>query len=135
MIAQVAQGIMAKFTGSALSTLVGGRIWRDSAKQNETMPYIVFTCISNNPSGTFAKVGELHHVAFYILTDDVDPSTETTGLDALESALRTLYDEAVLTITGWVSAEMLIGQSRPFYSEDDNVIGVIIDYEVHIEKT
>jgi hypothetical protein len=134
-ISQVAEGIMAKFTGSALSTLVGGRIWRDSAKQNETMPYIVFTCISNIQADTYNEDLEYQHWMFYIWTNDIDPSTATTGLDALESALRALFDNTVLTISGWTNLMMRWTNSRPAFSEDDNVIGIMIEYDTYIQNT
>lgn len=134
MIAQVASGIMAKFSGSALSIAVGGRIWRDKAKQNETMPYIIFACISANNYDTFLTNMEAQHWVFYIWTNDLNPDTASTGLDALESALRELYDNTVLTITGWKNLIMRYGASRPAISEDDDVIGVMIEYKTYIQK-
>lgn len=135
-IAQVAEGIMAKFSGSALSTTVGGRIWRDSAKQNETMPYIVFTSITSDdyPMVSGERI-EYHHVIFYIYTDDINPATASTGLDALESALYDLFNGQILTISGWTATAFLYKGSRPANSEDDNVIGVIMEFETYIQKT
>ncbi len=133
MIADVAKGIKAKFSGSALSTLVGGRLYRDSAKQNETMPYIVFTCISDNQADTYNEDLEYHHWMFYIWAN-----LETTGyagLDALESALRALFDNSVLTISGWTNLIMRWVGTTPAISEDDNIIGIMIGYEGYIQKT
>jgi hypothetical protein len=132
MIAQVAQGIMAKFTGSALSTLVGGRIWRDSAKQNETMPYIVFQCIDTQNCDTFSEFCEFQHWIFYIWADLAN--TGYAGLDAIETALRSLFDYATLTTTGWNNTGFKFGNANPSISEDDNVIGVMVDYEIYISK-
>ena len=136
MITQVAQGITTKFTGSTLAGLVGNRLWRDKAKQNETMPYVVFTCISNDDYGLISsgKI-EYHHIIFYIWTDDINPDTASTGLDALESALFDLFDKAILTITGWTNTGMIWLNTRPAISEDDNVIGVMMEFETYIEKS
>ncbi len=133
MISQVAEGIMTKFSGSALSTSVGGRIYRDSAKQNETMPYIVFTCISDIQADTFNEDLEYHHWMFYIWADLTN--TGYSGLDSLESALRSLFDNVVLTISGWTNLLMRWVGTRPAISEDDNVIGVMIEYEGYIQNT
>jgi len=133
MIAQVAEGIMAEFTGSALSTSVGGRIWRDSAPQNTTMPYIVFTSISNTQYDTYNEDLEYHHIMFYIYVNL--ETTGYTGLDALESALRALFDNTVLTISGWTDLMMRWMGSRPANSEDDKVIGIMVEYETYIQNT
>lgn len=55
-------------------------------------------------------------------------------LDLLETALRTLYDEVALTISGWSNTKMRWIGTRPGYSEDDQVVGVIIEYETYIQK-
>jgi len=135
MIAQIAQGITTKFSGSALSATVGGRIWRDRAKQNETMPYIVFTSISNINADTYKENLEYHHIMFYIYTNDINPDTASTGLDALESALRTLFDNQVLTVSGWTNLMMRWVGTRVANSEDEDVIGIMIEYETYIQDT
>ncbi len=133
MIADVAKGIKTKFSGSTLSTLVGGRLYRDSAKQNETMPYVVFTCISDNQADTYNEDLEYHHWMFYIWCNL--ETTGYSGLDALESALRALFDNSVLTISGWTNLIMRWAGTTPVISEDDNVIGIMIGYEGYIQKT
>lgn len=135
MIGDIAKGITTKFSGSALSTTVGGRVWRDRAKQNETMPYIVFTIINEQNNDTFTETREYHHIMFYIWTDDVNPDTASTGLDALESALKALFDGEILTISGWTNEGMINIGSRPANSEDSDIIGVMVEYETYIQKT
>lgn len=133
MIAQIAEGIMTEFSGSALSTSVGDRIYRDSAKQNETMPYIVFTVITSENYDTYNENIEYHHIMFYIWANLT--ITAYSGLDSLESALRTLFDNTVLTISGWTNLMMRWVNTRPANSEDDQVIGVMVEYETYIQDT
>jgi hypothetical protein len=78
---------------------------------------------------------EYQHWMFYIWTDDLNPDTASTGLDALESALRTLFDNQVLTVSGWTNLMMRWVGSRPANSEDDGIIGIMIEYETYIQDT
>lgn len=56
-------------------------------------------------------------------------------LDLLESTLRTLFDDTTLTITGWSNVGLNWIGSRPAFSEDENIDGVIIEYETYIQKS
>ena len=134
-IADVATGILNKYTGSALDTVLAGDLWRDEAKQNPTFPYGVYEFISNLNVDTFTEDREFHHIQFTIWTNDKNPATASTGLDALVLALRTLYDGVLLTVTSWTSLNMRFISERPAISEDITVIGAIIEYETYISKT
>lgn len=47
--------IYSKFSGSALSTDVGGRMFKLEAPQDTEMPYVVFFVVSNVP-----QIGRAH---------------------------------------------------------------------------
>ena len=134
MISDVAKGIITKYTGSALASVLTGGMWQGVAKQDVSSPYCVFIIVDAQNQQTYSKAMEFHRVQFTIWTTDINPATASTGLNALETALRTLYDGAVLTVTGWTNLGMIYDTSRPAYSEDGRVIGVIIEYYTWITK-
>lgn len=136
MIAQIAQGIMAKYTGSALATSLTGGLWRETAKQDVSFPYGTFNIIDNVQMDGFTEKLEIARVQFNLWAKYTSSTTNPTStLDSLESALRTLYDYATLTITSWTNLGMYYQSSRPAFSEDDDVVGVIVEYLTYITKS
>lgn len=45
--------LKSKFTGSALSNDVGGRVYLDEAKQGAQFPYVVYSIVSGVPQDNF----------------------------------------------------------------------------------
>ena len=132
----VAKGIISKFTGSAFATAIGaGKLYREEAPQDAILPYCVFNFISNLNVETYTEHREYDHIQFTIWTNDLNPDTASTGLDALLLALRTLYDGAVLTVTNWTNLNLRWISERSAISEDSQVIGSIIEYETYITKS
>ncbi len=134
-ISDVATGIMNKYSGSALATVLTGGLHRDEAPQDVVFPFAVFTFISNLNVDTFTEYREYDHIQFTIWTRDKSYETASSGLDALVLALRTLYDGVVLTVTSWANLNLRWLSERPAISEDEQVIGAIIEYETYISKT
>jgi len=133
-IANVAAGIMSKYTGSALDTILTGDLHKDKAPQDVVPPYAVFEWVSCLPNNTFGEIIEYHHLQFTIWTDDLNPATASTGLDALVTALKTLFDYTILSITNWTATNMVFLGERPAMSEDGRVIGAIVEYVLYIFK-
>jgi hypothetical protein len=133
-IANVATGIMSKYTGSALASVLTGGLYRETAPQDVSFPYGVFNWVNNLGVGVFSATMEYHHLQFTIWTNDLNSATASTGLDALVSALTTLFDYAILTVTGWTATRMVFKGERPAISEDERVIGAIVEYELYISK-
>jgi hypothetical protein len=132
----VAKGIDSKFTGSAFETAIGaGKLYREEAPQDASLPYCVFNFISTLNNDTFTEDMEYHHIQFTIWTNNLNPDTATTGLDALILALRTLYDGVILTVTSWTNLNLRWISERPAISKDNQVIGSIIEYETYITKS
>lgn len=136
MISQIATGIMNKYTGSTLASNLTGGLWRDEAKQGVTFPYGVFTVISNVNEDTFTENIEFIRIQFTIWHKaSSDVADVKSSLDTLESYLRGLYDYATLSITSWVNLGMYYLFSRPAYSDNEEISGVIIEYKTWITKT
>ena len=87
--------IMAKTSGSALSTAVGGRIFEGVAPEGTEFPYVVITIVTDIQADTFKSKLEDVTIQFslYSISQGL---TEITGIF---SNLKTLFDDAVLTIT------------------------------------
>lgn len=134
-IANVAVGIMTKYTSSALDTILTGDLHRDKAPQDVVFPYAVFEFISNLNTDTFTENREYDHIQFTIWTNDLNQATATTGLDALVLALRTLFDGVILTVSGWTNLNLRWISERSAFSEDARVIGATIEYETYISKS
>jgi len=136
MIAQVAQGIATKYSGSALATLLTGGLWREKAKDDVAFPYAVFTEVDDINGATYASDVEFHRIQFTIWAQYTSAVTDAqASLDVLEASLRSLFDRAKLTITSWNNPAMLWDSSRPAYSEDDTIVGTHIDFVTWIDKT
>lgn len=135
MIAQIATGITSKYTGSALASSLTGGLWRDEAKQGVSFPCGIFTVIDSLNTETFTEDMEFFRIQFDLWAQYSSSTTDARAtLDTLESALRTLFDNATLTISGWTNIGMRWIGTRPGYSEDDQVVGLIVEYETYIQK-
>ena len=61
-ISNVATGIMTKFTGSALASVLTGGLYRDTAPQDVAFPFGVFSSVSSLSSNTFSETMEYQSV-------------------------------------------------------------------------
>ena len=88
--------IMTKCSGSALSAAVGGRIFEGEAPEGTEYPYVIISIVNDSQVDTFKDALEDINIQFslYSISKGL---TEITGLFA---NLKTLFDNAVLTITG-----------------------------------
>lgn len=88
--------IMSRCAGSALSDAVGGRIFEGAAPENTEFPYVIVSIVTDSQADTFKDALEDIVIQFslYSISKGL---TEITGLFA---NLKTLFDNAVLTITG-----------------------------------
>lgn len=99
MIETIFKGIMDKFSGSTLSTAIGGRLYAYEAPQNTTYPYCVFEQISGGKDRDFTDVQEDVLVQFKI----VDNSNTVATVTDAETKLFALFDEPTLTVTGYTN--------------------------------
>jgi hypothetical protein len=88
--------IYGKLAGSTLTTAIGGRMYLDQAPDKPTFPYVVFFIVSSVPEKTFTEDLSETLIQFSIYS----ASSSATEISAIYAALKTLYDECSLTITG-----------------------------------
>ena len=100
--------IYSKFSGSAISADVGGRIYLDQAPEGCEFPYCVFFIVSDVPEKTFTEDFENIIIQFSLFSSS-SGAAEITGMFA---DLKTLFDECSLTITGsalvWMKRQNLV---------------------------
>lgn len=86
-----------KFSGSAFSTSVGGRIYLDQAPVGTAFPYCVFFIVTGSPDNTFREKLEDVMIQFSIFSTS-QGAGEVSGI---YNNLKTLLDEGALTVTGY----------------------------------
>lgn len=86
--------LKSKFTGSALSNDVGGRVYLDEAPQGAQFPYVVYSIVSAVPEKTFTE--EYRNTLIQISLFAVG----ATEISTMYSDLKALFDECSMTITG-----------------------------------
>lgn len=87
--------IKSKFSGSTLSTDVGGRIYLDQAPQKAQFPYVVYFVVSGTPERTFTERYTNTLIQFSLFS----ASEGATEIATMCNDLKTLFDECSLTIT------------------------------------
>lgn len=87
--------IYSKFSGSAFSTDVGGRIYLDEAPNGAEFPYCVFFVVSGIPDNVFGKKGKETLIQFSLFSK----SQSVTEIATMYADLRALLDECTLSIT------------------------------------
>ena len=87
--------IYSKFTGSDLSSYVGGRIYLDQAPESCEFPYVVYSVVSVIPDGVFAKKGKQSLVQFSLFS--ANPSA--VEISTMHGYLKALFDDCSMTIT------------------------------------
>jgi len=132
MIDRLAAGIITKNTGSALASLITG-IYFNEAPAMIDLPYIVVFDISNLPDSTFAKDGEFYRIQFSIFVQERSIVADN-GMKEIYEALRTLYDDATLTLSEWTNYEcsFLSQHNQPTVNK---VLHRSVDYAIRAEKT
>ena len=102
MIEKLCKGIMDKFAGSTFSTAIGGRLYAYEAPQTPTYPYCVFQQISGLQDRDFHDKLEDVQLQFTL----VDSADALATIGDAETKLFALFDDAVLTVTGYTSVLM-----------------------------
>lgn len=87
--------IYSKFSGSELSSYVGGRIYLDQAPDNCEFPYVVYFVVSSTPDDAFVKKGQQTLIQFSLFS--ANPSA--VEISTMHGYLKALFDDCSLTIT------------------------------------
>jgi len=128
--------IKSKFTGSALSTSVGGRIYLDEAPQGAQFPYVVYSIVSGVPDDNFKT--DMDEILFQVSL--FSSSTGATEIATMYNDLKTLLDDAVLTITGWTNVMTSRQNLTTMTDEVTTTDGLqkvkhwAVDYSIIVEK-
>jgi len=88
-----------KFAGSDLSNYVGGRIYFDRAPDRAVYPYVVYSIVSAAPQDTFTE--SLDDVLIQVSL--FSSSGGGQEIATMYGYLKTLLDDAVLTVTGYTN--------------------------------
>ena len=88
------QAIYGKFSNSAFSSDVGGRIYLDQAPDGAEFPYCVFFIVTGNPDKTFTE----HYTDTLIQFSLFSASAGATEITTMYRDLKALFDECALTI-------------------------------------
>ena len=129
--------IYTRFTGSALSTSVGGRLYKGRAPQGVVWPYVVYFVVSDVPFKTFTEDYEDVLLQFSLFSNTPE---STTQVEQMFSDLKTLYDEAILTVTGYTMVWMKRQNAVLIAEEDITTSGTsetwhyAVDYDIRISK-
>lgn len=102
----VTTAIFSKFSGSALDTAIGGRLYKGAAPDGAEFPYAVYGLVSDIPDVAFSLHGEEARFQF-----DLFSSLSSSGeVEDMYTHLKALYDDCALTITNqthiWMRREL-----------------------------
>jgi hypothetical protein len=115
---------------NSLKTAVGGRMYPHEAADAATMPYVVYYLVDDLNEYTFSDDTERINVQFSIYSDSNSPGQ---ALDLYEN-LKSLYDDAALTVTGYTVIRCQRGQMQLMRDEEMGTWHLFVDYEIEIER-
>jgi len=127
--------IYSKLAGSSLDTLVNGQLYYGAAPFGTRFPYVVFMPVAQTPDKTFTEYYTDSLIQFSVFSAVETSSTEC--YDIME-AVKTLYDECALTITGytlvWMKIQNVVGPDVDDSIQQDGLTGWAchLDFEVKI---
>jgi len=129
-------GILALFQPEedkpAFYTNMGGRMRLQTARQNETFPYCVYSLIGNSNDTWFGdEVHEVLTIQFSIFSNE----SSAVNICAYFENLKALYDECVLTVSGYTALRMERTWAYLLRDDPNNVWQYVVQYRLLLEKT
>ena len=128
--------LFSKFTDSAFSTSIGGRLYKARAPQSPIWPYAVYYLISDVARDTFMEKLEEVIIQFSVFSQ----ASGSTEIEDIVTNLKALYDNCALTITGNTHIMMNRQGSSLTSVPADTELGTgeywqaDVDYEVTMQK-
>lgn len=120
--------IMTKFSGSSLSTNLVGRMYASEAKQGVSKPYGVFSIVSNTVDYTFDSRTEDILLQFNLVSE----SRSVVEINSLFEDLKTLYDDCILTVSGYSHVKMERDFSYLMRDAEENEWNYAVQYRIWI---
>ncbi len=117
-------------TGTALKAANTGGLWYDDPAQNTAFPYIAYYDLSGEPEYTFKENMERVQIQFSIWGKT---KSKATVLDIYDKLIA-LFDWCTLTLTGYTSIYMKRISTIPLESEDKEVFGKGVIYDIEVIK-
>ena len=120
-------------TGSGFYNDISGRLRLNIAKQGEIFPYCVCFSVSDVDDLDFSEEHEDFLIQFNIFSQN---NSAVEAGDLLE-ALKTMFDNCSLTVTGWRHLQFQRSLVMPNndFSQVPSIHGYSIEYEALLEKT
>lgn len=130
---ELLKALYSKFSGSSVSSDVGGRHFLDQAPDGCDFPYIVYSVVSAPKEKTFTEIYRNTLIQFSIFST----SQSVLEITGIYNDLSALFDECSLTVTGsslvWMKEENLVTMTEDV--TDPNGISQrvrhwAVDYEI-----
>lgn len=116
---EVFKAIKTKFdsdtTAGSAYTLTGGRFRYEMARQEDTLPYIVYTQIDTVHDWTCDDDIDIFRMQFSIWSDNASASE----VCSIANALTILFDDATVSAAGWVQVYCWRDSARGPYKDGD----------------
>ena len=111
---------------------IGGRLYLNVAPQEATFPYCIYYIFSDQNNPDFSDDHEEFEIQFNIF------SQNNSALEAgtLLASLKTMFDDATLTVSGWRHLEIMRTSVLPNNDFDQvpPIQGYSILYDILLEK-
>lgn len=127
---KILTGIFTKFSGSALSTALGARMYSRYAPQGTAFPYATVDISSLISDWTFTEDIEDADVLFNLYSK----STSETEITGLLNNLISLYDDCTLTVTGYTPLFMQRDITRSLSNPEYGIRQYSVIYNLEIIK-
>lgn len=105
--------IYGKLSGSTLTGLISGRMYNNLAPDRTTYPYVVFKVYTYYPDRAFDREYSNYRVQF----SGYSTSSSMSELNAIMAAIKALYDEQTLTVTGHTTVWMKLDSETQIVEE------------------
>jgi len=109
--------------GATLQTKLGGgadkKIYNTIARQNSSLPYLVFGLLTDVPMGTFESQSIIEDMTFYI---NAFSSTGIENLMEIVDLVEALMDNATLTISGYTAMKCVREYVGSVIFDDNNKV-------------
>lgn len=125
-------GIYSKYSAAnTFKTACTGGLHLEMPPQNAALPYATFQWITGHPEYQFG----LDTIEYGIVQFDIYAATNATRQD-LKTKLKTLYDNAKLTVTGYTGLDMHREMDQDLREGSQNeIFRSIVSYRVSARKT